>query len=107
MTAQERIAALEAEVAELKRYVPMLARMAFYEQYTRQSIVEHIEIQGEVFAAVGSIFCDHSPMAGSGRCVPIEIGLDRPDVFMWDDDEPLPSAAHALACVVDPLEARA
>lgn len=55
VTAEDRLAALEAEVAELRAYVPLLARMAFYERYTQETIPQHVQKVEEVFAAMASL----------------------------------------------------
>lgn len=38
----DRLAALEAEVAELRAFVPMLARLQGFEGYSGRSILEHV-----------------------------------------------------------------
>lgn len=40
--ADDRISALETEVAELRAFVPMLARLAYYETWSGRSVPEHV-----------------------------------------------------------------
>jgi hypothetical protein len=40
--AEAQIAALEAEVAELRAYLPMLARMAFFERFAGESVPDRV-----------------------------------------------------------------
>lgn len=42
LRAEDRIAELESEVAELRAYLPMLARLAFFEQYSGESIPDEL-----------------------------------------------------------------
>ena len=82
MSAAERITALEAEVAELRAFVPMLARMAFYESYCGRSMPSKMLGMEDELAPDQ----EYSP------------------VFERPEDEAVPSAAQALQDQHDHLD---
>ncbi|HVA74298.1 MAG TPA: hypothetical protein VNF71_07000 [Acidimicrobiales bacterium] len=80
MSAADRITALEAEVAELRAFVPMLARMAFYEALNGVSIPDAVRAVNDC--------CEQGVIPESRRSA----------------DEPLPAAAQVLHDAYDRRE---
>ena len=78
-----RIAALETELAELRGYLPMLARMAFFEHWEGGSIPDVVQGLQE-FA----------------RCYEEDARGDHPE-FRRPKSEPLPAAAQTLQDAYD------
>lgn len=83
-----RVAALEAQVAVLQEFVPMLARLAFVERWTSAGSVANAIVRLEEFVGIG----DWQP----DRQYPPEV--------LRPDDEPLPLAAHQLQMSYDRRE---
>lgn len=95
--ALERIAALEAETAELRAYVPMLARMAFYERYTDKSIPHMLNRVEELLALTTSMAyrtVNDALHPGDERVA--DWLADPPGVVVRPEDEPVPAAATGL-----------
>lgn len=104
LTPEPRLAALEAEVADLRAYIPMLARLALYERDTGASMPELVHTVRDVFAAVASILHDHSSWAGCALDSPAHVIEPAPGPFRRPEGEPLPRAAQVLAHDLDHRE---
>lgn len=91
----QRLAALEATVAELRAYLPMLARLAYYEDWTDRSVPEHLDEVGEVFAALGSMLFQHSSRRHDRVPNPDTVEIEDPPAVLRRV-EPLPPSADYL-----------
>ena len=94
---ETRIQALEAEVAELKAFLPMLGRMGFYEVWSGHSIPDHVDtIEQTLLSAARAQLSLYEDILSPGSCRlaevpgPVEPELVRPQ------DEQLPAAAQAI-----------
>jgi len=96
MSAADRIAALEAEVAELRAFLPMLARMAFYEVWSGRSMPEHVITFKDLLVGSGLAWVD--VLRHEERDVEIRVGglAEDEDEFVRPKDEGLPGLAQHL-----------
>ena len=81
MSPADRIAALEAEVAELRAYLPMLSRLAFFEKFAGSVPDTLLALED---------WAHYETVEG---CVPAH---SHGPEFTRPKDEPLPVAAQAL-----------
>jgi hypothetical protein len=97
MAGDERIAALEASVAELRAYLPMLARMAWFEKYNDKSFPHLIDEVRQLLEVVtyGSYTKVMDTLAPGNERMTDEIVLP-PSVVVRASDEAISAAAGEL-----------
>jgi hypothetical protein len=92
----ERIALLEAEVAELKAYLPMLARLAFFEGWADAGSIPNAILRLEKWTRLG-YGCEEDDYIEWMRSECSEIATE----FHRPKSEPLPQTAQAVQGTYD------